>query len=902
MEARRKKFEDLNITRDEINNIGKALQKEEFRKLFAEYCEEVTNPENKKQYQSEVTELEKQRGVDVTFINPEPGFVVKTSIDGERKAFINICKNDVVNKPSSSIASEKGSQGRKWSLPFSLAPPREDYDKQKNHCTVFDVVFHSETLKLAEKNPEFRKMLINTALDAVEENCQAKLDRTNVKYPKMAYKGIPQAAVIRKKIPNHQTEEGDHEILAQMPYPTDANPWTKASKKKDVPEKKNELAKYATPKYSIKYRHGVELSDYTTDATARLNATVPKELVIIIDLPLLNSAKDLNLDVTPKSLSLQCEKPKYKLELVLPYGVDENAGNASFDVTTRKLTIEVPVKRSPTSLLDIGREDSGVESDPGGRADEDSDGKSPSYNSDNGSDTSDHRDQQDLNSLGDESTQVNGNALSNSTEPVEKDVDSLLPNFSLNTYDNMVAVVLHVKNVDSGSLVQGLMPEGQGIQLSFSSIGGGMFPQHYGFCLALPDTSRVESDSLSVEIWDNNVVAQFGLTSTNIAISEVYVGTGPHDLQLKDVGNLTVVEQKLADLQLSTDNASSRSPIVIVHAAEENELVLNVQPFFADKKNDDPTPPENSPKPEESSPIVTGENSSKGSEVRAEKGRRNAVRHLSECSSDDLEGKKIRGILKKRPVRSLSESNADDYVLYQSSSFSDESGPNSAVGSVNCIAEIGSETGCETENEGAEGRQRKKSVRFNDVVAQQTFRPNSSILGQRKKNQRKQRNKKKAQERRVSESENSEPESEHEKARRRACHSEGEISDLEDKSREKNKFKKDQKTEPSTHQAKKILRRNNSSESDEETKDESSNKTANVASPAGDTVMKIETSQPLGNHEESSEDERDEKTEEKKKKKKKRKGKKVTEQGDGCKIVSKEGTDFKSGLVLELEM
>ena len=54
MEARKKKFEELNISRDEINNIGQALQKEEFRKLFVEYCEEVTNPDNKKQFQHEL--------------------------------------------------------------------------------------------------------------------------------------------------------------------------------------------------------------------------------------------------------------------------------------------------------------------------------------------------------------------------------------------------------------------------------------------------------------------------------------------------------------------------------------------------------------------------------------------------------------------------------------------------------------------------------------------------------------------------------------------------------------------------------------------------------------------------------------------------------------------------------
>lgn len=80
--------------------------------------------------------------------------------------------------------------------------------------------------------------------------------------------------------------------------------------------------------------------------------------------------------------------------------------------------------------------------------------------------------------------------------------------------------------------------------------------------------------------------------------------------------------------------------------------------------------------------------------------------------------------MKKRPSRSLSESNADDYaLLYRSASLSDEagSGSNSVMGSALLITEGGSETGCDTENEGGD-RQCKKTVRFNDVVAQQTFR------------------------------------------------------------------------------------------------------------------------------------------------------------------------------------
>jgi len=56
--------------------------------------------------------------------------------------------------------------------------------------------------------------------------------------------------------------------------------------------------------------------------------TMPKELVINIDLPLLNAANSVNLEIFERQLLLESEKPaKYKLNLKLPYRVSENEGN-----------------------------------------------------------------------------------------------------------------------------------------------------------------------------------------------------------------------------------------------------------------------------------------------------------------------------------------------------------------------------------------------------------------------------------------------------------------------------------------------------------------------------------------------------------------------------------------------
>lgn len=169
-DQRKNDWDDLEVTRTELKDLTECLKKDEFRKLLIEYAEEVSDPENKKRYQEEITQLEKERGVDVTFVNPEPGYVIKTSVDGEKKCFINISQSNIVNKPSSQPSHDEGHRGLQWSIPYTLTPPRDDLDKKNVRCVVFDVVFHPDTLYLASKNPRFREIVNNTAMDGVENN------------------------------------------------------------------------------------------------------------------------------------------------------------------------------------------------------------------------------------------------------------------------------------------------------------------------------------------------------------------------------------------------------------------------------------------------------------------------------------------------------------------------------------------------------------------------------------------------------------------------------------------------------------------------------------------------------------------------------------------------------------
>lgn len=67
------RWKDLDITKDEVDRIGKALKNEEFRKMFLDYAQEISDPKNREIYENEIAQMESERGMDVQFIHPQPG-------------------------------------------------------------------------------------------------------------------------------------------------------------------------------------------------------------------------------------------------------------------------------------------------------------------------------------------------------------------------------------------------------------------------------------------------------------------------------------------------------------------------------------------------------------------------------------------------------------------------------------------------------------------------------------------------------------------------------------------------------------------------------------------------------------------------------------------------------------
>ena len=202
-------------TADEIANLS--VQERE----MLQYLEDLqsTNPA---EYQMLVQQLQsrgggaaaangdaasagKNGGPSSVEVIPKPGFVAKTRSFTKRgqKVFVNVCQSDHVDPPAP-VEPPPGappSDEVQMRIPLSLGPPREDLDKDGGVCTVYDVVFHPDTVANALQEAEFRNFMLELVRHQVKEKHKDELS-DQFGFPKLKgnYKGIaPLPQIMRRK-------------------------------------------------------------------------------------------------------------------------------------------------------------------------------------------------------------------------------------------------------------------------------------------------------------------------------------------------------------------------------------------------------------------------------------------------------------------------------------------------------------------------------------------------------------------------------------------------------------------------------------------------------------------------------------------------------------------------------
>ncbi|XP_077180298.1 protein kintoun [Paroedura picta] len=342
-------LEALELTGEEAERLRRAFADEEFRRLFAEYAAELSDPAQRAVYEAEVAALERQRGVEARFLHPSPGWVLRTSQAGARRCYVNVCANALVARPE----ARREAGGSRWALPHCLAPGREELGRRPRapRRLVYDVLFHPDALRLAARSARFRRLLDDTALDAVESHFAPGLDRANAAPLRgTKYKGLPVAALLRTPLPgNAAPAEQDHDDGGgASPLPPFRTPYAYPPRPAEAPRSPPAPAPApaaTTPRWTLRQRAYVDLQDYRCSRDSA-PSPVPRELEVTVELPLLSSAAQACLEVRGRELQLDSRRPAaYRLRLRLPYAVDEEQGRATFDKSQRRLVVTLPVLR-----------------------------------------------------------------------------------------------------------------------------------------------------------------------------------------------------------------------------------------------------------------------------------------------------------------------------------------------------------------------------------------------------------------------------------------------------------------------------------------------------------------------------------------------------------------------------
>ncbi|XP_071835031.1 protein kintoun-like [Apostichopus japonicus] len=594
-------LKDLDITNEELGRLQKALKDEKFRKMFVEYAEEISNPENRKRYEDEIAELERNRGMDVKFINPEPAFVLKTGVDGDKKAFINCCKNENIGKPESKFTEQNGHSGYQWSIPHSLSPSREDVNKEGKKCTVFDCVFHPDCFTAAEKDPRFLNMIKDTAMDGIEREFKVKLDRNNVKQlQNMKYKGRMSTTVIRTANSEGPSAKVDGVSALDLPYPyespsTDIN--ANKTVKADSLSSRNEGAQCkgtlknggnvssnskivgpTTPQYTMTHRGVLDMQQFVNAPDAR-PSTRPQELVVRIDLPLLKSASGIQLDVFEKRLYLESTKPAaYRLDIPLPFPVDEDNGSAKFDKSKSCMVVTLPVQ--PPDILALPSfAPSLIDDKPlveemmdGNSREENKEVKeiSPSTNkvaaqNENACTVAGNPKQENYKNSPSETKQteiIEGSTmpqedheLDEQTAEVEKDTNSLketflLPEFSFHQSDRSISVIMEVPSVMPATVETQLSKDGRDCWIHFRASKANEDEESlYGLQLSFPDGSKMGSVTYNVSSC-NLVIVLHKEEGFIGELQSFQAGPSKGNLQMKTFTTQSSIEKCIDDLEL----------------------------------------------------------------------------------------------------------------------------------------------------------------------------------------------------------------------------------------------------------------------------------------------------------------------------------------------------------------
>eukprot|EP00743_Colponemidia_sp_Colp-15_P005291 GILK01005690.1.p1 GENE.GILK01005690.1~~GILK01005690.1.p1 ORF type:complete len:360 (+),score=68.12 GILK01005690.1:42-1082(+) len=309
------------------------------------------------QLQDGMKEIEKEKNEkrsQAPAIQPESGFAVRTALKQTTdthpsKIYINICHSTQVLRPVTSegrLAVTDEDMNAAF-IPISIYKVKTVKSMSGADCVIYDAVVHTAVFDRAARESRFKSFLIETCLKRVEKRFTCSFSRQLKCLVNKRYKGgsrpgthhveedadpaiFEQRKQAREKaaIPppvkiSANASDSNQDGISNIRLPGEAPPVSKVLIQ-ELSSREHSISEGLAPQYSISMHQD--------------------RLTVAVLLPLIESAADVELDISPEHLKLSVTDI-YSLSLPLPHPVDPNLSRAKWMKNKKTLCITIPLTR-----------------------------------------------------------------------------------------------------------------------------------------------------------------------------------------------------------------------------------------------------------------------------------------------------------------------------------------------------------------------------------------------------------------------------------------------------------------------------------------------------------------------------------------------------------------------------
>ncbi|KAJ3346814.1 Protein kintoun [Entophlyctis luteolus] len=359
---------EMVVVFEEVDKIATAMKDAKFRELLSDYVKEISDPNNRELYESEISALEADRGNDIRWVKPTPGRVIKTEFaakpnsrkagkksagssdvipDGITKVFINLCTCAEIEEARAGEVDEARS-GRSWSIPYSLTPGRVDMDKgTKNVKMAYKGEIKSTVIRT--KTDKLTRSSTTTSLDFVEnlysqqQQHQKSSGSAQPCVPQPAEPAHPHAS---KTVISGNRNSSAPPLIQELP-PHYSSKETVCLHTAQVPE---------VPEYTLTHRTSPTYQSYLSTRTrTHAHPSRPHALVLRVRLPRCSTAADVCATVCNDGLVCRvvAGPSLYAVDVPLPFTVVEADAQARFFAAKRVLEVVLPCVPAPVQEDDL---------------------------------------------------------------------------------------------------------------------------------------------------------------------------------------------------------------------------------------------------------------------------------------------------------------------------------------------------------------------------------------------------------------------------------------------------------------------------------------------------------------------------------------------------------------------